>query len=359
MTINPNFEVVCNTGQSYCQQYTRYNSEPGYPWSTGINLPAIGGGVPAHVSLILSAPWGNLEAVVVTPQNGIKHYWRNPNDPQGVWNFGVDIGSQIPTSVGAVSGPPSLIQRVSYGETQIGNFELLVPGQFGIVHLTRNNNPNNNVWSYQEDSGFAGGVQGVALIQSDYGTPPGPGELVGGPGNLECVVIDAAQDLVHWYLDPATGMWTRSVTITNLAGTGEADQGNPSPGAGNPYMAAPAFIQPSGGYARSTHGNFEVVVPQSNGYSLGHFYRDNSQVGGEKWSFNQQFGTGWYPALILSTFGNLELVVSGSGSNQGLLAHWYQNAANGNWYQSTVFAPGTDPGLPGFIQDAPPPQVFG
>lgn len=69
MAVNPNFEVVCSTGQgSYAQQYTRYNNEPGYPWSSGTN--AFPGNSPTHVSLILSAPWGNLEAVVVPPRGG-------------------------------------------------------------------------------------------------------------------------------------------------------------------------------------------------------------------------------------------------------------------------------------------------
>lgn len=206
-------------------------------------------------------------------------------------------------------------------------------------------------WSLKEDSGFGGNisdpVQSVTLIQSDYGTAPGAGELFGGPGNLECIVIGAANDLVHWYLDPATGMWSSSVTIANAAGTG--------PGIGS----APAFIQPSGGYAKSAHGNFEVVVPvPPYGASLAHYTRDNSQAGGETWSLTENFGVGYYPALIFSTSGNLELIVSGSGSiEQGLLAHWYRSG--GKWYESTVFAPGVDPALPGFIQDAPPPQVFG
>ena len=62
------------------------------------------------------------------------------------------------------------------------------------------------------------------------------------------------------------------------------------------------------------------------GASLASYHRDNSQAGGQKWSFLQQFGVGSYPALVLSTFGSLELIVSGSGLPEQL-AHWYRNTA--------------------------------
>lgn len=361
MAVNPNFEVLCNTGDPNCQQYTRNNSAAGYPWSAGATTN-ISGNTPTHVSMILSVPWGNLEAVVVTAAGEFQHWWRSPTGSPTSWTLGADLYSVANLSDG-VAGPPSLIQAVSYGETQIGNFELLVPGQSGILHLTRNNSAAGFPWSLGEDSGFGGSAQSVALIQSDYGTPPGPGQVVGGPGNLECVVIGAANDLVHWYRNPATGMWSSSVTITNASGTGQADgvSQNPGAGTGPGIGSAPAFIQPHGGYGSLTHNNFEVVVPVPPwGAYLANYTRDNSQTGGEKWHFTQQFGTGWYPALILSTFGSLELVVSGSGlPSQGLLAHWYRNVAGGNWYQSTVFAPGVNPALPGFIQDAVPPQPIG
>jgi hypothetical protein len=327
MGTNPNFEVLCNIGESsVCQEYTRYNSEAGYPWSpavpTGIDTNSI-----THVSMVVSKPWGNLEAVLVTPGGDLQHWYRNPNDPAGVWYFGGDILSEASYPY-AMAGPPSLIQAVPSSGNEIGNFELLVPGQSGILHFTRNNNASGFPWSYQEDSGFGGSVQGVALIQSDYG-------LSGGPGNLECVFIDPSSNLVHWYRDPGTGMWKSSVTITNSAGT----QG---------IGSAPAFLQPSGGYAQSTHGNFEVVVPLAE--SLAHYTRNNSPAGGETWSLIQEFGGGFYPTLVFSTFGALEMVVCGLSG----LSHWYQY--NGAWFESTAFAPGLNPALVGFVQDALPPQ---
>jgi hypothetical protein len=88
---NPNFEVVCNVGESYCQQFTRYNNEPGYPWSSGST--AFSGGPITHVSMILSYPWGNLEAVVTTPGGGLQHWYRDPGDPSGIWYNGA--GTQI------------------------------------------------------------------------------------------------------------------------------------------------------------------------------------------------------------------------------------------------------------------------
>jgi hypothetical protein len=338
MTTNPNFEVLCNIGESsVCQEYTRYNNEAGYPWSTGVPTGIDTNSI-THVSMVVSKPWGNLEAVLVTPGGDLQHWYRNPNDPAGVWYFGGDILSQA-SYPDAIAGPPSLIQAVPSSANQIGNFELLAPGQSGILHFTRNNNASGFPWSLQEDSGFGGGgVQGVSLIQSDYGVLSGGG-LFGGPGNLECVFIDASNNLVHWYRDPGTGIWKSSVTITNSAGA----QG---------IGSAPAFLQPSGGYAQSAHGNFEVVVPVAapGGASLAHYTRNNSPAGGETWSLIQEFGAGYYPTLVFSTFGNLEMVVAGIAG----LSHWYQY--NGAWFQSTAFAPGLNPALAGFVQDALPPQ---
>ena len=172
MAANPNFEVLCNTGDPNCQQYTRNNSKAGYPWSSGTTT-TISGGSPTHVSLILSAPWGNLEAVVVSPQGGLQHWWRNPNDPPGVWNLGAQLDKEA--GVGDINAPPSLIQAVSYGETQIGNFELLVPDTFGnILHLTRNNNAANFPWSLRENLDSVAPPKPLRSFRVTMALPLGP-----------------------------------------------------------------------------------------------------------------------------------------------------------------------------------------
>jgi hypothetical protein len=95
----------------------------------------------------------------------------------------------------------------------------------------------------------------ASLIQSDFSFD--------GHGNLE-VVIQTVGELRHWFRDGAKGLlWTPAQVIVA--------QGAAGPG---------AMIQSD--FASGNHGNFEVVVPLSNGEGgadLWHFFHDNSDVG--------------------------------------------------------------------------------
>ncbi len=109
----------------------------------------------------------------------------------------------------------------------------------------------------------------------------------------------------------------------------------------------------SGFLVQSTHGakgNFEMVVPPSDGQGLVHFWRNND-VGGFPWNGPYCFGSGSVDAvsLIQSNFGsrgNLEVVVR---EGERLAAYWRMDHSPWTWHGPYYFADGVrvkgDPSL--------------
>jgi hypothetical protein len=215
-----------------------------------------------------------------------------------------------------------LIQS-TYGTA--GNFEAVVPGPGGtlgpggLVHVWRNNDdPPTLPWT--ADGPFLTileNIGGVALIQSNTATP---NAIPGYPGNLEIIVV-ANGELLHFWRNPATMDWI-------------ADLNNPI---ASGVSGWPAIIQSSFG----TVGNFEVVVPLSNG-GLQHFWCNNDFTG-QPWSATTPFAQvinginqQWQGvSLIQSSFGNLEVIATPVVVAGGQVSHFWRDS-NNNWnYNST------------------------
>jgi hypothetical protein len=179
-----------------------------------------------------------------------------------------------------------------------GNFETVVPGRSvpGLVHYWRNNDIPSLPWSGPTRFASAiGDVDGVSLIQSNFGSP----------GNLEVVIVANGQ-LLHFWRDSA---WHGPITVASGV------------------SGIPGLIQGKFG----TKGNFEVVVP-SNGGGMVHYWRNND-VSSLPWSAPTPFGgtIGSVDAicLIQSNFGspgNLEVVASAGGS---LYSFWRDSSWHG------------------------------
>jgi hypothetical protein len=347
-----NFEVLVGMTNGFVQRWFRDNSQTTpsnflqAPWMlSGRDRPPFStkdgfpGTPTTHVSMIVNR-LGALEAVVVTPPNGeLQHWIQDPSD--GTWG----LGSAFPNPPPVAIGPPSLIQG-TYGS---GNLELLVPtqaDQFGnghVIHFWLDKSNPGAPWIGPTKQ-FAPGALYVALIQSDYGDPVPPGDLFGGPGNLECVVVGGPDDeMNHWWRD--NGDWKWSWTITNLNSKGGA-------------AGCPAMVGGGGGSSSNFHADFHVIVPTNfTPPTLAHYARDNSPDGGAQWSFVEDLGPaldfGIYPALITSSdFQSRELVV---GGNSTALVHFRQSLAGqslagGDWTQTATFASNNGGGAVGFVE---------
>ena len=175
-----NFEVITPLTAGGMAHYSRV----GNTWSlvesfaTGFNV--------SDVSLIESS-YGNLE-VVARIGTQLSHFWRNST---GTW-----IANGV--FANGVSGTPSLIQAPWVGVT--GNFEVVTPlVTGGMAHYYRDN----STYSYQPWYGptaqfGTGNVDGVALIQSNY-------------GNLEAV-DGVGYSLYHYYRN-YLGQWSNPTPI--------------------------------------------------------------------------------------------------------------------------------------------------
>jgi hypothetical protein len=223
-----------------------------------------------------------------------------------------------------------LIQSIGFSTA--GNFEAVVPGGGGLVHLWRNNDDTPTLpWS--TDGPYLTNLQdigGVALIQSNAATP---GATPGYPGNLEIIVV-ANGELFHFTRNSATLI--------------ESGTSIWSPDLHNPIASGvsgwPAMIQSSFG----TVGNFEVVVPSSNS-GLQHFWRNNDTTdatGTPPWIGPKVFGqeidgltVQWQGAsLIQSSFGNLEVVAVPVLTTGTISAsHFWQDGASNTWTNTASF----------------------
>ena len=244
---------------------------------------------------------GNFELVVLEGSR-LVHYYKDNSNPSSAWTKGRAITD-------TATGEGWLIQS-KFGAPPIANFEAIVLESGGLVHYYRDNSNPTGPWLRGKVISNKATGPG-AFIQSNFGGPH---------GNFEAVVLEGGE-LVHYYRDNTKphGEWTRGKVISSKA-TG--------PG---------AIIQSDFGGA--AQGNFEVVVLE--GTNLVHYYRDNFRDPHGKWYYTAVVtdkATG--PAsLIQSKFGkqpggNFELVVP-EGS---VLVHYYRDntQANSPWRRSQV-----------------------
>jgi hypothetical protein len=205
-----------------------------------------------------------------------------------------------------------------------GNFEVVVPSEAsgGLVHFWRNNDASGFPWSGPTlFGGSFGNIDGVSLIQSNFGSP----------GNLEVIAVANGQ-LYHFWRD-STG-WQGPYIIPSSVGI---------------VAGLPGLIQGTFG----TTGNFEVVAPSSSG-GLVHFWRNNDDPN-LPWSGPTPFGVGFGNfdgvSLIQSNFGspgNLELIAEAGGQ----LYHFWRDSTGwqGPFNISTSGGVGIVGGIAGLIQ---------
>jgi len=315
-----NFDAVFPGRTSGLAHVWRDNDNPALPWSAPQFFAT---GTFSSSSLIQSnfgTPGiGNLEVVAKTGNN-LVHFWRNDQTPL-TWSG--------PTSIaGGVSGNPALIQG-RFGTK--GNFEMVAPLLAGgIGHWWRDNDAG-NIWHGPTSLATGiGPINGVALIQSNFGTP----------GNLEVVATigtSVSREIVHFWRDNAG--WHGPNPILLPAAFGAHPEG------------VPGFIQ-------SADGNSHVVFP-SNG--LAHIWRENADSI-VNWNPLAKFGG--YPmtifgaaSLIQSNYGppglgNLELLARKSDAGPGVhhVVHFWRAAdePTNQWHGPGGDLLGPPPGTPGF-----------
>ncbi len=182
------------------------------------------------------------------------------------------------TSFAATRGNPVLKQS-RFGTK--GNFELVVPAATGgMLFSWRNNDDPSLPWGPVLPFGVgAGVVDGVGMIQSNYGSP----------GNLELISQAGGQLHFYWRDSGPAFRWNGPFPLFGGA-------------RGNPVLLQSRF---------GTKGNFELVVPAAAGGML--FSWRNNDVASMPWSAPARFGSGAVEeiTMIQSNFGspgNLELI---------------------------------------------------
>jgi len=181
-----NFEVVVVRPNRGLSHYWRENHESGLPWH-GPNDFATDHHF-TGVSLIQSnfGP-GNLELVASTSDLQLVHYWRENHRPWTWYGPTVVRGSESTLS------NPSLIQS-SFGSQ--GNFELVAPKRSGgLAHFHRDNDAPDLPWNGPANFGERS-ILMLSLIQSNFG--------LGADGDLEVVVV--TPEKFHYRRDEA-GTW--------------------------------------------------------------------------------------------------------------------------------------------------------
>jgi hypothetical protein len=222
------------------------------------------------------------------------------------------------------SGKLSLIQS-NYGNK--GNFELVVPlAKGGLAYYSRNNDQEELPWTGPVEFGMeAGRIDGVSLIQSDFGPL----------GNLEVITVDnGGHNLMHFWRDSGPSYdWHGPFRVS------EESQ--------ETFSGSPAMIWSNFG----KRGNFDVIVPRAKG-GFYHYWRENDHPS-LNWNgpFDFAVNTGRYEAatLIQSNFGDpgsLEMIAR---CKDKLVFFWRDSAQGSKWNGPQIIATGVA-GAPGMIQ---------
>lgn len=293
-----NFEVVVPEPSGGIRHYWRNNDDPVQPWTAQALF-----GAPDRVEAVslIQGNFGRNFEVVARIGGQLAHFWRDNSDPAQPWHGPFFFAS-------GVAGTPSLIQS-SYSTK--GNFEVVVPlATGGFAHFWRDNDAAVPVWHFQTIVGASEGfMDDVSLIESNYGAPSFP-------GNFE-VVARIGDRLAHFWRDnsdPAQTWHGPIYFATGASGT-------------------PALIQSRYGAL----GDFEVVAPLAAG-GMGHYRRDNDNVA-QPWSGPTQFGSGSVRSvsLIQSNYGdNFEVVAQLCDQ---LVHYWRDSTAAHIWHGPVQIAP--------------------
>jgi hypothetical protein len=215
----------------------------------------------------------------------------NGHAEEAYWSV-ADNRCVLPVSAAmpGVRANPALVQG-RFGVQ--GNFEVVVPYVDGAVfHTWRNNDNGFMPWAGVFSFGQASGpVDGVTLIQSNYGSP----------GNLELIVNAGGRLQFFWRDSGPSFTWNGPYAMADGLEV-----------AGNPALVQSRF---------GVQGNFELVVPVAGG-GLAHLWRNNDDPA-MPWSDPFVFGQASGPVegvtLIQSNYGspgNLELIVNAGGRLQ-------------------------------------------
>lgn len=293
-----NFEVVVPEPTGGIRHYWRNNDDPAQPW---IAQALFGTADRVEAVSLIQGNLGRNFEVVARIGDKLAHYWRDNNDPAQTWHGPVFFAT-------GVAGTPSLIQS-SYYST--GNFEVVVPlAAGGFAHYWRDNDAAVPVWHAQAIAGASEGfIHDLSLIQSNYGA-------AGFPGNFE-VVARIGDRLAHFWRDnsdPAQTWHGPVYFATGVSGT-------------------PALLQSRFG----ARGDFEVVAPLAAG-GMAHYRRDNDNVA-QPWLGPVPFGAGSVRAvsLIQSNYGdNFEVVAQ---LCDRLVHYWRDSTAAQVWHGPVQIAP--------------------
>lgn len=277
---------------------------------------------------------GNFEVVAARGGAGIRHLFRDNDDPTHPWHVGPVFG--LPYGYNAVS-----MLQGSYGGQ--GNFELVAAVEGGgLEHFARDNDDPTQPWSATAWFGGADELSGASLIMSSNGDFDVISSLATG----------GLQVFHRWNGIPGTP-WASGVpfsvaTTYNAVAMIESNDGDLEAvaarnggglehfthagiGTGAPFVhtatfgsdwyADVALIQSNIG----VEGNFEVIGSRPDGY-LWPWYRDNDAPG-TPWHAAGMFGSGSPDgvALIQSNFGlqgNFEVVAT---RYPGGLRHYFRD----------------------------------
>jgi hypothetical protein len=209
---------------------------------------------------------------------------------------------------GAPAGNATLIQG-RFGRR--GNFEMVVPADGihgGLAHYVRLNDQAFVPWVGPNLFGQGVFVQGVSMIQSNFGSPGNLEVIARVGGELVAFVRDSGPAF-HWF--GPIPIRVNGQPIGNLSGD-------------------PCFIQSGFG----TRGNFELVVPLASG-GIAHYDRNNDDPSFPWFGpniFAADVGVFTAVSLIQSNFGspgNLEVVAIHNGQllhfsrDSGPAFHWF------------------------------------
>ncbi len=293
------FETVIRTGQTLdqLQHWSRDNVSTNLAWFIGNKgMPFVVGDVTGTPSLIQSS-WGNFE-VVVRINDQLQHWFRDNKDPNRSWHMTAQFGSNFASA-------PSLI------ETSWGNLELVVvDSDKKLQHWYRDKNNLKEGWINAATFG-SDFITAPSLIQSSWS------------GNFELVVVDSDKKLQHWWRDEKDP--NRSWHMSTQFASDFTD------------FSAPSLIQ-------SSWGNFELVIAEEkDGIRMQHWFRDNKDPN-LPWNWGGTFdplGLPMDPSLIQSSWsGNFEVLVPFSnGPRRGPfvhhIQHWWRDEKDPNrsWHQ--------------------------
>ena len=200
MAANPNFEVLCKLATPTAAIYSKQqNRLPLEQWDHHHYLWWL-----TYSCLIdLGRALGQSGGRVGRPQGGLQHWWRNRMIPQGFGTLGPNLIKRpvlVISTLRLASFRPSLMAKL-----KLATSNCWCP----ILLATSCTSPGTT--TLRISHGLSGKIldsvappKPLRSFRVTMALPLGPAARRR-PGNLECIVITAAYDLVHWYLDAATG----------------------------------------------------------------------------------------------------------------------------------------------------------